>query len=44
MEEQIRQSGRRAVEEDALAVVQARNGGFHGNAKTGAMGIQPASL
>ena len=44
MEEQIRQSGSRAAEEDAVAVVQARDGGFHGNAKTGAMGIQPESL
>ena len=44
MEEQIRQSGSWAVEEDAVAVVQARGGGFHGNAKTGVMGIQPEFL
>lgn len=44
MEEQIRQSGSWAVEEDAVAVVQARGGGFNGNAKTGVMGIQPEFL
>ena len=44
MEEHVGQSGSRAVEKDAVAVVQARDSGFRSDSETGVMGVQPESL